>query len=91
MNVHIGTYIRYSGPVEELKSLLEKIGNAVIEEGFGSDPDQDVAKSLITLENSAIYQWEDPLDFTRALIDRAIVVVVPTKEEEGSADGNTSD
>lgn len=88
MNIHVGVYVRYSGVTDGLRPLLEKIGNALIEEGFGCDPGKDIAKSLIVVEESTIGEYTEAKDFVESIIRNSMMVIVPTVEEEDGSASN---
>lgn len=82
MNLHLGVYLRFSGPTEELRPLLEKIGTALIEEGYGSDKEADVLNSMIVVSESKFGRYEKPKDFLESVLSQGLIVVIPTKEED---------
>ncbi len=87
MNIKVISYLRFSGEVEELRPLIEKIGESLIEQGYGCDEQADVLNSLIVVEHTDIGAYENPQDFVSNVIETAMIIVIPTKEKEehGSA------
>jgi len=86
MNIEIRTFIRYSGTTEGLKPLLEDLGAALINNGFGSKDDDNIVKSLIVVRESEIIQWESVQQFAESLLDDSFLLVMPTDDREEHAD-----
>jgi hypothetical protein len=77
MNLHLGIYFTYSGPLDDLNPLVGEIGKLMIERGYGVDIESDNLTTLLILKESDIGKWVDPSDFAKSLLDGALVAVVP--------------
>ena len=81
MNIEIRTFVNFSGPAIDLHDLIEAISNAVIDNGFGVDPDRDDLTALIVVRESDIGSYEDSNDFVKSVLNNSISIVIPVKEE----------
>ncbi len=77
MNLHLGVYFAFSGPLNDLQPLVEDVAKTMIERGFGVDVESDNLNTLLVLKESDIGSWVNVNDFAKNLLENSILVVVP--------------
>jgi hypothetical protein len=89
LNIQITTYVHYSGPAEGLDPLINAIANAVIEQGFASKRDGMYVKSLLSIKESDLEQFNDATEFAKYISKTSMLTILPLEEEE--TDDSTGD